>query len=128
LTFTHAAEKVSDSDSSRSQVACFERERISAERLHPFRFVRHLPARCDDGGHDTGLRAGVGQTLGEETAGHAAVSGAGYGAMAIVGGASMLVAVARPLRWSIQPWQGQSTGPTCWVADGLVQLARLLRH
>ena len=35
LTFAHAAEKVSDSDSSRSQVASFERERISAERLHP---------------------------------------------------------------------------------------------
>ena len=35
LTFAHAAEKVSDSDSSRSQEASFERERISAERLHP---------------------------------------------------------------------------------------------
>jgi hypothetical protein len=35
LTFAHAAEKASDSDSSRSQVASFERVRTSAERLHP---------------------------------------------------------------------------------------------
>ena len=35
LTFAHAAEKVSDSDSSRSQVAGIDWERIPAERLHP---------------------------------------------------------------------------------------------
>jgi hypothetical protein len=35
LTFAHADEKVSDSDSSRSQVASIDRERVLAERLHP---------------------------------------------------------------------------------------------
>ena len=35
LTFDHAAEKVSDRDSGRSQVATIARQRIPAERLHP---------------------------------------------------------------------------------------------
>lgn len=35
LTFDHAAEKVSDRDSSRSRVATIARQRIPAERLHP---------------------------------------------------------------------------------------------
>jgi hypothetical protein len=35
LTFAHAAEKVGDSDSSHSQVASINREKIPAERLHP---------------------------------------------------------------------------------------------
>jgi hypothetical protein len=52
-----------------------------------FRFVRHLPVRRLDAAHGTGLRAGVGQTLGEETAARGAVLGGGYSAMAIVGGA-----------------------------------------
>jgi len=38
-----------------------------------FRFVRHLPVLRHDAADGTGLRAGVGQTLGEETAGHGAV-------------------------------------------------------
>jgi len=40
-------------------------------RLMSFRFVRHLPARRDGAPNRTGLRAGVGQTSREETAGRA---------------------------------------------------------
>jgi hypothetical protein len=35
LTFDHAAEKASDSDNGRSQVATIDRQRTPAERLHP---------------------------------------------------------------------------------------------
>jgi hypothetical protein len=38
-----------------------------------FRFVRHLPVSRDRSARDLGLRAGVGQTSGEETAAHGAV-------------------------------------------------------
>jgi len=58
---------------------------VDGRRL--FRFVRYLPVHRPDAAHDSGLRAGVGQTLGEETAGQAAVARTRYGAMAIVGAA-----------------------------------------
>lgn len=50
-----------------------------------FRFVRHLPARRYDAARGGDLRAGVGQTSGEETAAHATVVRMRYGTMAIVG-------------------------------------------
>ena len=49
-----------------------------------FRFVRHLPVRRHGAACGTDLRAGVGQTSGEETAGHAAVLRSRCGSMAIV--------------------------------------------
>jgi hypothetical protein len=94
----------------------------------PFRFVRHVPARRHDAARGTGLRAGVGQTLREETAGRGAVIPGGYSAMAIVGVASMLVVVVRPVARLIQDWQSQAAGPTSRVADGLMRLAAVLRH
>ena len=94
----------------------------------PFRFVRHLPVRCHHAAQGTGLRAGVGQTLGEETAGRGAVPRGSYSSMAIVGGASVLVAVMRSSRWSAQPGQSRAEGPTRCFAAGLMRLARALRH
>ena len=44
-----------------------------------FRFVRHLPVRRYGAAHGAELRAGVGQTSGEETAGHATVPRDRYG-------------------------------------------------
>ena len=89
----------------------------------PFRFVRHLPVRRYDAAHGTGLRAGVGQALGEATAGRGAVPRGSYSAMAMVGGAPVLVVVMRSSRWSAQPGQSQTAGPTRCFAAGLLRLA-----
>ena len=48
--------------------------------------------------------------------------------MAIVCGTSMLVAVVRRSSASVQPWRGEAAVPTRRSADGLVQLATVLRH
>ena len=48
--------------------------------------------------------------------------------MAVVCGASMLMAVVRLLRWSVRPWQSEAAGPTRRDADGLMRLATVLRH
>lgn len=53
--------------------------------LQVFRFVRHLPIAQRRSWQPSGLRAGVGQTSREETAGHAAVFVEGTPAMAIGG-------------------------------------------
>ncbi len=90
-----------------------------------FRFVRRLPARRHDVAHGTGVRAGVGQTLGEETAAHAAVFGGGYGGSVRrvdAGGRCAAVALAGPT------WQREAAGPTRRDADGLMRLATVLRH
>ena len=47
-------------------------------------FVRHLPEQRHAAVHATALRGGVGQTSGEETAGHATVVERRYAAMARV--------------------------------------------
>jgi hypothetical protein len=56
---------------------------VELERLSLFRFVRHLPVRRHGAAHASGLRAGVGQSSGEETAGHATVARSRYGATAL---------------------------------------------
>jgi hypothetical protein len=67
------------------------------ERPLPFRFVRHLPVHRHEAAHCPGLRAGVVQTLKEETAGQGAVVRARYGAMAIVGAMLVLAATVSPV-------------------------------
>ena len=81
---------------------CLEDDKAIVDRQHPepggpkrlllgsrggrpslFRFVRHLPVRCHGAAHGADLRAGVGQTSGEETAARATVVRS-CGSMAIV--------------------------------------------
>ena len=65
-----------------------------------FRFVRHLPARHYDAARGGDLRAGVGQTSGEETAAHATVVRMRYGTMAIVG---TVLRLLRPVHLACGP-------------------------
>ena len=79
-----------------------------------FRFVRHLPAQRQGAAHGSGLRAGVGQTSGEETAGRTAVVRSRYGAMAIVGVVLLSVVAVR--------WACSSTMPRVRPSARLARL------
>ena len=79
------------------------RHEEDSERQVSFRFVRHLPEPRHAAVHATGLRAGVGQTLGEETAAHTAMPAGSYGAMAIVSRALVRTVLARQAHKQVRP-------------------------